>query len=118
MTIWARHPKVTVATDSSPIDGLIELLLAKNRPWAEQAHCAQTDPESFFPEKGQNTHRPSAEAKAICWGGCPVRAECLQWAMENNERYGVWGGYTEQERHRLRKGEDVTPWNPLQDDAA
>ena len=66
--------------------------------WQEQALCAQTDPEAFFPEKGGSTR----EAKRICTG-CEVRAECLEYALEHDERFGIWGGLSERERRRLRR---------------
>jgi WhiB family redox-sensing transcriptional regulator len=66
--------------------------------WQERALCAQTDPEAFFPEKGGSTR----EAKRVCLG-CDVRAECLEYALENDERFGIWGGLSERERRRLRK---------------
>ncbi|GAA3244779.1 WhiB family transcriptional regulator [Pseudonocardia petroleophila] len=68
--------------------------------WQERALCAQTDPEAFFPEKGGSTR----EAKRIC-GGCDVRAECLDYALAHDERFGIWGGLSERERRRLRRGE-------------
>ena len=67
--------------------------------WQERALCAQTDPEAFFPEKGGSTR----EAKRIC-GGCDVRAECLDYALAHDERFGIWGGLSERERRRLRRG--------------
>jgi WhiB family transcriptional regulator, redox-sensing transcriptional regulator len=66
--------------------------------WQERALCAQTDPEAFFPEKGGSTR----EAKRIC-SGCEVRAECLEYALVNDERFGIWGGLSERERRRLRR---------------
>ncbi len=66
--------------------------------WQEQALCAQTDPEAFFPEKGGSTR----EAKKIC-AACPVRAECLAYALEHDERFGIWGGLSERERRRLKR---------------
>lgn len=66
--------------------------------WQERALCAQTDPEAFFPEKGGSTR----EAKRIC-GGCDVRAECLDYALAQDERFGIWGGLSERERRRLRR---------------
>jgi WhiB family transcriptional regulator, redox-sensing transcriptional regulator len=66
--------------------------------WQERALCAQTDPEAFFPEKGGSTR----EAKRIC-AGCEVRAECLEYALANDERFGIWGGLSERERRRLRR---------------
>jgi WhiB family transcriptional regulator, redox-sensing transcriptional regulator len=66
--------------------------------WHERALCAQTDPEAFFPEKGGSTR----EAKKIC-AGCAVRAECLEYALAHDERFGIWGGLSERERRRLRR---------------
>ena len=66
--------------------------------WQDRALCAQTDPEAFFPEKGGSTR----EAKRICIG-CDVRVECLEFALLNDERYGIWGGLSERERRRLRR---------------
>ena len=65
--------------------------------WQAEALCAQTDPEAFFPEKGGSTR----EAKQVCQN-CTVRAECLEYALANDERFGIWGGLSERERRRLR----------------
>ena len=67
--------------------------------WQERALCAQTDPEAFFPEKGGSTR----EAKRICQG-CEVKGECLEYALHNDERFGIWGGLSERERRRLKRG--------------
>ena len=66
--------------------------------WQERALCAQTDPEAFFPEKGGSTR----EAKKVCLG-CDVRGECLEYALQNDERFGLWGGLSERERRMLKK---------------
>ncbi len=66
--------------------------------WQTDALCAQTDPESFFPEKGGSTR----EAKKIC-ASCDVRGECLEYALANDERFGIWGGLSERERRKLRR---------------
>ncbi|MDO5746830.1 MAG: WhiB family transcriptional regulator [Actinomycetaceae bacterium] len=66
--------------------------------WQERALCAQTDPEAFFPEKGGSTR----EAKSVC-KICDVRQECLQYALDNDERFGIWGGLSERERRRLKR---------------
>lgn len=65
--------------------------------WRDQALCAQTDPESFFPEKGGSTR----EAKKTCTR-CPVVEECLQAALDNDERFGIWGGLSERQRRSLK----------------
>jgi len=71
---------------------------AEELGWQERALCAQTDPEAFFPEKGGSTR----EAKRVCLT-CEVRSECLEYALENDERFGIWGGLSERERRKLKK---------------
>lgn len=66
--------------------------------WQTDALCAQTDPEAFFPEKGGSTR----DAKRIC-ASCEVKAQCLEYALKNDERFGIWGGLSERERRKLRK---------------
>ncbi|MDO4255128.1 MAG: WhiB family transcriptional regulator [Kocuria sp.] len=66
--------------------------------WQTDALCAQTDPEAFFPEKGGSTR----DAKRVC-EACPVRSECLDYAMAHDEKFGIWGGLSERERRRLRR---------------
>lgn len=66
--------------------------------WQSDSLCAQTDPEAFFPEKGGSTR----DAKKIC-ASCEVRSQCLEYALENDERFGIWGGLSERERRKLRK---------------
>lgn len=78
--------------------------MINQEPWTERALCAQTDPEAFFPEQGESTRL----AKAVC-RQCPVADECLEYALANGERFGVWGGFSERERRRLVAGEDVVP---------
>jgi WhiB family redox-sensing transcriptional regulator len=66
--------------------------------WQDDALCAQTDPEAFFPEKGGSTR----EAKRIC-ASCEVRSECLEYALEHGEQFGIWGGLSERERRQLKR---------------
>ena len=73
--------------------------------------CAQTDPEIFFPDRNNPTWHL---AKRVC-KGCPVQMQCLEWALRNNENFGVWGGMTPQERLRLKgrgKGSGHGPGRP------
>ena len=79
---------MTTATDED------ETLLS----WQDKALCAQTDPEAFFPEKGGSTR----EAKRICVS-CEVKQECLEYALMQDERFGIWGGLSERERRRLKR---------------
>lgn len=73
-------------------------LTPEDPEWKDRALCAQTDPEAFFPEKGGSTR----DAKRVC-SGCEVRAECLSFALSNDERFGIWGGLSERERRRLKR---------------
>lgn len=66
--------------------------------WQTEALCAQTGADFFFPEPGSSVR----EAKRIC-GLCAIRTACLSYAMEKDERFGVWGGLSEKERLELRR---------------
>jgi WhiB family redox-sensing transcriptional regulator len=93
MTELTELTKLTsLAVVGAPVDD--DGLLA----WQDQALCAQTDPEAFFPEKGGSTR----EAKRICVG-CEVKQECLEYALMQDERFGIWGGLSERERRRLKR---------------
>ena len=70
---------------------------ARWHAWMDSAVCAQVDLEVFFPEDGGSVRT----AKRICQP-CPVKAECLRFALKRNERFGVWGGLSERERRRIR----------------
>lgn len=64
--------------------------------WRELARCAETDPEIWYPENGQH----AITALRIC-ATCEVQAECLAWALEANERHGVFGGIPEGRRRKM-----------------
>jgi WhiB family redox-sensing transcriptional regulator len=66
--------------------------------WQAQANCMGVDPELFFPERGSSTR----EAKEVC-RGCVVRVECLEFAIANGEKFGIWGGMSERERRKVRR---------------
>jgi WhiB family transcriptional regulator, redox-sensing transcriptional regulator len=96
------RPFLTLLTDSpaAPVEQPAPspwTVLGTDDGWRQDALCAETDPEAFFPEKGGSTR----EAKRVC-SGCSVRAECLESALANDERFGIWGGLSERERRRLR----------------
>jgi WhiB family redox-sensing transcriptional regulator len=80
-------------------------LLEPDTPWdwTLWADCQYADPEAFFVEQGGSV-RP---AKRIC-AGCPVKAECLEYALEHDEKFGIWGGLSERERRRI-KSQRLTP---------
>ena len=69
-----------------------------DQDWRSQAVCARTNPDLWF-SPGAVEHR---EAKRIC-RECPVRRQCLNYAMEAPVDHGVWGGMTERERRRHRR---------------
>lgn len=99
-------PLDLVVTDEDPTASRYEL--PKGRPppgpWAEIGLCAHHPvPDLWFPGRGEST----AEAKAIC-RVCPVRAECLEHAVRNGEKFGIWGGRSERERRRLRRSARTT----------
>lgn len=79
---------------------LAALATAADGGWRDFALCAEADPDAWFPEKGGPVRQP----KAVC-RQCFVREPCLKYAMDNPEltRWGIWGGLSERERHRLRK---------------
>ena len=71
--------------------------------WRHRASRAREQPELFFPV---GTSGPAlaqtADAKAVC-RRCPVLTECLGWALESGQDFGVWGGTSEDERRALRR---------------
>jgi len=67
--------------------------------WDNEASCQSVDPEVFFPER-QGDH--ATMATTIC-RGCPVRMQCLEFALNARLDYGIWGGLTEHERRSLRR---------------
>src|SRR6202158_4771712 len=69
-----------------------------DRRWQERANCLGVDPDLFFPERGASTR----EAKEVC-RGCEVRGDCLEYALANGEKFGIWGGMSERERRRIRR---------------
>lgn len=66
------------------------------------ALCAQTDPEAFFPEKGESPR----EAKRLCNSDCPIKEQCLETAIARNERHGIWGGLSPRERDKIVRDRD------------
>lgn len=81
----------------------IDLELSEPEPWMVEGLCAQVDPEAWYPEKGGSTR----DAKRIC-EDCPVRAECLNYALAHDERFGIWGGKSERERRKLKAPRPLT----------
>lgn len=63
--------------------------------WQDDAACRGANQDLFFPERGQSTRK----AKSIC-RGCAVRVECLDWALDTHQRFGIWGAMSDKERSR------------------
>jgi WhiB family transcriptional regulator, redox-sensing transcriptional regulator len=66
--------------------------------WQDRSACYGIDPNVFFPISEEE----AGPALTFC-SACTIRDECLAWALKNGERYGVWGGLTEQQRRRLAR---------------
>jgi len=64
--------------------------------WRYRGACRGLDPDIFYPASDEE----AGPAKAVC-GSCAVRQQCLEFALANREREGVWGGATEKERRRI-----------------
>jgi WhiB family transcriptional regulator, redox-sensing transcriptional regulator len=80
------------------MDNLLHFMLPTVPAWQRQANCMGVDPDLFFPERGASTR----EAKEVC-RGCVVREDCLEFALTNGEKFGIWGGMSERERRRIRR---------------
>jgi WhiB family redox-sensing transcriptional regulator len=76
----------------------LPVLYVEPQPWMAAARCRDSDPDLFFPTRGGPD--VTAYAKAVC-ATCPVRTECLEYAVVHEERYGVWGGLSPKERRPL-----------------
>ncbi|MFV6049986.1 WhiB family transcriptional regulator [Streptomyces sp. NPDC056297] len=88
------------------------MVAGDDEEWGERAVCRAADPEELFVE-GAAQNR----AKAVC-NGCPVRTECLAYALDQRIEHGVWGGTTDRERRALlRRRPTVTSWRRLLDAA-
>ncbi|MET9449891.1 WhiB family transcriptional regulator [Streptomyces cinerochromogenes] len=71
--------------------------------WRDHAACRHEDPDLFFPIGTTGPAQVQSEqAKAVC-RRCPVRDQCLEWAMDTDQSIGIWGGTTELERRTLRR---------------
>jgi WhiB family redox-sensing transcriptional regulator len=76
----------------------ISIPITEDKSWQDLANCLGVDPDLFFPERGASTR----EAKEVC-RGCVVREDCLEYALANGEKFGIWGGMSERERRRIRR---------------
>ena len=70
----------------------------EDNDWMDRGNCLGVDPDLFFPGRGED----QGPAKGVC-RGCDVREECLEYALSNGEKWGIWGGKSERERRRIRR---------------
>ena len=101
MSVPAEQAPVTV--QESPVAVPVSESRARQEiragaDWQDYGNCYGVDPNLFFPERGASQR----EAKEVC-RGCEVKADCLEFALENKEKFGIWGGLSERERNRLRR---------------
>ena len=80
------------------MSSILEAIVA-DLPDLSAGLCKEIDPDLWYPEKGG----PTQDAKQVC-RRCPVQLACLQYALDNDERFGVWGGFSERERRLLHRG--------------
>lgn len=66
--------------------------------WQQKANCRGLDPDLFFPAQGKYRR----EVRVVCQG-CVVRSECLEYSIDNNEKFGIWGGVPERQRRLMRR---------------
>lgn len=87
------------------LDGPVDFTEPPDDSWRERAACRDVDPSAadWFPEQHQGADRRTRQALAIC-ATCPVRQECLRYALANDEHrcFGLWGGLGPKQRSRLR----------------
>lgn len=100
----SKKAKSTAYADAIKPNAGLPVPVIENWEWQEQGNChGIEDPEIFFLPYGiRATKKKEAEdkAKAIC-EGCPVIQQCLQFALDTRETYGVWGGTTPEERQEM-----------------
>jgi len=77
---------------------IIEALAVEPVGWREYANCLGANEDLFFPDRGASTRA----AKQIC-AECQVRVDCLEYAVTQGEKFGIWGGLSERERRKIRK---------------
>jgi WhiB family transcriptional regulator, redox-sensing transcriptional regulator len=80
-----------------PFDELIKQIVG-DQTWKDRAACKGLDVTIFYPERGANPNR----AQPIC-GECPVQQQCQDFAIDNDEQHGIWGGVALRKRRKIAK---------------
>jgi WhiB family redox-sensing transcriptional regulator len=100
--ISEREPVISVPATAA---------VADSASWQSRAACLDCDPDLFFPIAPSGPALQQMEqAKAVCTR-CPVRRECLQYALATRQVHGVWGGTSEEERQQLRRTLTMDRWH-------
>ena len=96
--------EVVQRTYSTPRSEIAAYHLSRSYPadYWDEASCTSVDREIFFPEKAQKNQVHISQVKAICVA-CPIRTRCLQFALDEQQQYGIWGGLSYKERRELQK---------------
>ena len=84
-------------------ESLSNLLRLQELWWQDDANSKDADPDIFFPERGASTRK----AKELC-NSCIAQEHCLEYAIVNAEKFGIWGGLSERERRKIRKERGLT----------
>lgn len=82
---------------------MVTTTITTTTDWRDLAACRDSAPSLFFPVGTTGAAVEQIEAAIAICNTCSVREECLQYALETNQESGVWGGYAEEDRRRLRK---------------
>jgi WhiB family transcriptional regulator, redox-sensing transcriptional regulator len=88
-----------------------EPAVVRRTSWMSRSACRRADPELFFPSGTDGAPERAMKAKAVCVR-CPVRAECLAFALATSQKHGVWGGTTEDERRTMTRRNHRIPAAP------
>ncbi len=101
MTIGVTHNKLHLCNLQKGVTvnlKIVDELIGGMPAWTDEANCKGAEADLFFPDRGASTRK----AKAIC-RACSVQDECLEYAVENSEKFGIWGGLSERERRRIKR---------------
>jgi len=82
----------------------LQLSSSPDHAWRNDAACLDEDPELFFPEGESERYQRQIESALEVCATCPVVDECLSYALEADQRTGIWGGTTAEQRRRIRLG--------------
>lgn len=105
-----RQRRITATTNTQPVP-----LFDSNAPWMAQdaptVPCAE-NPDWWYADHHNGENRLLQNAARNACADCPLRSDCLEWALENDERWGIWGGLDPEERHNLRRRRKRTHQRP------